>query len=131
MTPDRAHTLTFDPASGATTRIFDSATIRLSIFDSATAPAPTTKHSRLFNFRKIGNRLMSALHQVRHAARCGIALGNRHKLPSQVFAQLNVAMSRKEFTQVFARRTLVKVMTQQALYCVRNFTRQASVADRA
>src|SRR5580704_16233682 len=56
--PSRAHSRTLGVATGATTRTEASAANRLSIFDSATVPAPTTRHRRPSSFTNIGNRLI-------------------------------------------------------------------------
>src|SRR5262249_5321088 len=55
---DLAHERIFGVACGAITRSFAPVSIRPAILDSATDPAPTTRHRRFLSFRKSGNSLI-------------------------------------------------------------------------
>src|SRR6185312_7462287 len=75
--PDAAHSRTRGKASGAITVTRASAVSRLSIFDSAILPAPTTTQCRFASFRKMGKRLITF---TPHSPARGLALGRVRQL---------------------------------------------------
>src|SRR6185312_5682495 len=113
--PDAAHSRTRGKASGAITVTRASAVSRLSIFDSAMLPAPTTTQWRPASFRKIGKRLIRLPLTRRHTPRRRIAFDSFDDRSRQLRAQLFVAGASEIRAQILARLPRRKIAAQQPL----------------
>src|ERR1700691_2403994 len=91
---------------------------RLSIFASATVPAPTTRTGRRSRRRKMGSRLMvvtSTRQLDRNATGRKIALHGSEVFTGQRCAQFSVGMAREISAQILSRFAFGQVFAQQPL----------------
>src|SRR5260370_26762934 len=133
--PAFAQPCTVSEASSATTWTRAPVSIRPPILGSPTLPAPTTRHRLPSSFTNIGNKLLiillncSTLHAAGHTSLRQIARDRFDELSRQKSAQVRVGVTRKEAPQIFTRRALGEIVTQQTLDGFRNLSRRAAIPD--
>src|SRR5262252_2666688 len=130
--PARAHSRTAGLASRATTRMRAPVSSRPLIFGSPTFPAPTTRHCRASSFMNIGNKLVTntSCHLNKILRGGQIARDRRNAFSGKELAQLRVAMTREEASQVFARLAFGEIPAEQPFQSVRDIRSETAISDR-